>query len=154
MDILNFISWIRGGRQVTSVDPDKTLLPIGIKDSRRDDGYLAAAITVTDLANYICGEVCSAPVVLTAPLYGTTTRESGFAPAISCDGGSIISFGFLGSAPNDTWANIIADANDKLSWIGTWELGENEIILNMDCNFYTFLQTLCPGEITLFATAP
>jgi hypothetical protein len=55
MDILNFISWIRGGRQVTSVDPDKTLLPIGIKDSRRDDGYLAAAITVTDLANYICG---------------------------------------------------------------------------------------------------
>lgn len=55
MDILNFISWIRGGRKVTTVDPDKTLVPIGIKDSRRGDGYLAAAITVTDLANYICG---------------------------------------------------------------------------------------------------
>jgi hypothetical protein len=55
MDILNFISWIRGGRQVTSVDPDKTLVPIGIKDSRRDDGYLAAAITVEDFANQVGG---------------------------------------------------------------------------------------------------
>jgi hypothetical protein len=154
MDILNFISWIRGGRRVTTVDPDKTLVPIGIKDSRRDDGYLSAAITVTDLANYICGEPCTAPVVLTAPLYGTTNREFNFAPAISCDGGPIINFGFLGSAPNDSWVNIIDDANETLSWIGTWELGEDQIILTMDCNFYTFLQTLCSGEITLFATAP
>lgn len=154
MDILNFISWIRGGRQVTSVDPDKTLVPIGIKDSRRDDGYLSAAITVTDLANYICGEPCTAPVVLTAPLYGTTSREFGFAPAIICNGAPIISFGFLGSTPTDTWANIIIDANEKLGWIGTWQLSNNQIILNMDCNFYTFLQTLCSGEIELFATAP
>ncbi len=105
------------------------------------------------LKNEICenGE-CTAPIVLTASLFGFTTR-SGDGPEILCDDIPIINFGFLGSAPNDTWANIIADANDKLSWIGTWELGENEIILNMDCNFYTFVQTLCPGEITLFATA-
>lgn len=53
MDILNFISWIRGGRQVTSVDPDKTLLPVGLKDNRRDDSYLAGAITVSDFANLV-----------------------------------------------------------------------------------------------------
>jgi len=53
MDILNFISWIKGRRVVTSVDPAKTLIPVGLKDNRRDDGYLASAITVTDLANQL-----------------------------------------------------------------------------------------------------
>ena len=53
MDILNFISWIKGGRQVTTVDPAKTLLPVGLKDGRRDDDYLAGAITVQDFANLV-----------------------------------------------------------------------------------------------------
>lgn len=53
MDILNFISWIRGGRQVNTVDPAKTLLPVGLKDNRRDDSYLAGAITVQDFANLV-----------------------------------------------------------------------------------------------------
>jgi hypothetical protein len=53
MDILNFISWIRGGRQVTTVDPAKTLLPVGLKDGRRDDGYLAGAISVADFASLV-----------------------------------------------------------------------------------------------------
>lgn len=55
MDILNFISWIRGGRQVTTVDPAKTLLPVGLKDGRRDDDYLAGAISVTDFAAQVGG---------------------------------------------------------------------------------------------------
>jgi hypothetical protein len=50
MDILNFISWIKGKRVVTTVDPAKTLLPLGLKDGRRDDEYLAGAITVEDFA--------------------------------------------------------------------------------------------------------
>ena len=50
MDILNFISWIKGRRQVTTVDPAQTLLPVGLKDGRRDDEYLAGAITVQDFA--------------------------------------------------------------------------------------------------------
>lgn len=50
MDILNFISWIKGGRVVTTVDPAKTLLPVGLKDNKRDDGYLAGAISVEDFA--------------------------------------------------------------------------------------------------------
>jgi hypothetical protein len=53
MDILNFISWIKGGRQVTTVDPSKTLLPVGLKDGRRDDGYLAGAISVADFLNLV-----------------------------------------------------------------------------------------------------
>mgnify|MGYP006274616671 CR=1 FL=1 len=53
MDILNFISWIKGGRQVTTVDSTQTVLPVGLKDPTRDDGYLAGAITVSDLAAQI-----------------------------------------------------------------------------------------------------
>ena len=49
MDILNFISWIKGGRQVSTVDASKTLVPLGLRDAKRDDGYLAGAITVEDL---------------------------------------------------------------------------------------------------------
>lgn len=53
MDILNFISWIKGKRQVTSVDPAKTLLPVGLKDARRDDEYLAGAISVADFITQV-----------------------------------------------------------------------------------------------------
>jgi hypothetical protein len=56
MDILNFISWIKGGRVVTTVDPTQTLLPVGLKDNRRDDGYLAGAISVQDLAAQLVPE--------------------------------------------------------------------------------------------------
>jgi hypothetical protein len=56
MDILNFISWIKGKRQVTTVDPAKTLIPLGLKDGRRDDEYLAGAISVQDfVAQYGTG---------------------------------------------------------------------------------------------------
>tara|TARA_R110000868_G_scaffold117471_1_gene311961 strand:- start:244 stop:924 length:681 start_codon:yes stop_codon:yes gene_type:complete len=53
MDILNFISWIKGGRVVNTVDPAKTLLPVGLKDNRRDDAYLAGAISVEDLVTQL-----------------------------------------------------------------------------------------------------
>lgn len=49
MDILNFISWIKGGRVLTTLDPTQALLPVGQRDNRRDDGYLTNAITVADL---------------------------------------------------------------------------------------------------------
>jgi hypothetical protein len=55
MDILNFISWIKGKRVVTSVNPARTLIPVGLKDSRRDDAYLAGAITVEDFAAQLGG---------------------------------------------------------------------------------------------------
>lgn len=53
MDILNFISWIKGSRIVTSVNASQTLLPVGLKDPKRDDGYLAGAISVLDFASAI-----------------------------------------------------------------------------------------------------
>ena len=71
MDILNFISWIRGGRQVTTVDPSRTLLPVGLKDGRRDDEYLAGAISVADFA----AQLNAVSVVNTYPV--TTPAEAG-----------------------------------------------------------------------------
>lgn len=57
MDILNFISWIKGSRLVTSVDASKTLLPVGLKDPKRDDGYLAGTITVEDFASALAPSI-------------------------------------------------------------------------------------------------
>lgn len=57
MDILNFISWIRGRRQVTSVDPAQSLLPVALKDGRRDDEYLTGAITVQDFTAQVASVI-------------------------------------------------------------------------------------------------
>jgi hypothetical protein len=53
MDVLNFISWIKNGQQVTTVDPTQTLLPLGLRDPRRDDGYRSGTITAQDFINQI-----------------------------------------------------------------------------------------------------
>ena len=85
MDILIFISWIRGRRQVTTVDPSKTLLPLGLKDGRRDDDYLAGAITVADFANlvgepsvtYTQGSLEPKVQATMTPVGGTITLSNG-----------------------------------------------------------------------------
>ena len=59
MDILNFISWVRGRRQVTSVDPAKSLLPVALKDGRRDDEYLTGAISVEDFTAQVASVIPS-----------------------------------------------------------------------------------------------
>lgn len=53
MDILNFISWIRGRRVVTSADPATSLLPVALQDGSRDDSYLTAAISVQNFATQV-----------------------------------------------------------------------------------------------------
>ena len=57
MDILNFISWIKGGRVVTSVNASQTLIPVGLKDGRRDDEYLAGAITAQNFITQVAGVI-------------------------------------------------------------------------------------------------
>jgi hypothetical protein len=61
MDILNFISWIKGNRRVTTIaEPGKTLIPIGVKNNTRDDKYAAGVITVQDfMASLGCKIVIS-----------------------------------------------------------------------------------------------
>ena len=78
MDILNFISWIKGRRIVTSVNPTKTLVPVGLKDDRRDDEYLAGAITVADLAAQFGGGGLDIETI-TVDMSGTVTFYSNFA---------------------------------------------------------------------------
>ena len=53
MDILNFISWIKGKRLVTTLDPNKSVIPVGVMDDRRDDSYITGAITVANLLSSI-----------------------------------------------------------------------------------------------------
>jgi hypothetical protein len=72
MDILNFLSWHKGRRQVTSVDPAKTLLPVGLKDPRRDDEYLAGAISVADFITQLSTIV---PSTVNVGLYSQTVSS-------------------------------------------------------------------------------
>jgi hypothetical protein len=71
MDILNFISWIRGSRVVQTVEPAKTLIPLGVKTNRRDDDYLPVAMTVEDFATQI------GPSLYSATFFDTTTQSNG-----------------------------------------------------------------------------
>jgi hypothetical protein len=71
MDILNFISWIRGGRKFTNVDPATTLVPVGVRDNRRDDKYLTGGISVEDLAAQIGGGSIEIPKLVARIQYGT-----------------------------------------------------------------------------------
>jgi hypothetical protein len=72
MDILNFISWLKGKRQVTSVNPAQTLLPVGLKDPRRDDEYLAGAISLQDLITQI-----GPNILYSGTFFDTTTQNNG-----------------------------------------------------------------------------
>jgi hypothetical protein len=74
MDILNFISWIKGGRRFTSVDPNETLLPVGVRDLRRDDKYLTGAISIQDLINEIV------PLIPPSGNYGLYTQTNSSTP--------------------------------------------------------------------------
>ena len=56
MDILNFISWIRGSKLVSSIDASKTLIPLGVKNNRRDDDYVPVTMTVQDLASNLVSD--------------------------------------------------------------------------------------------------
>ena len=61
MDILNFISWIKGRRYVTSADPATSLLPVALKDDRRDDSYLTAAISAQNFATQVAAVIPQVP---------------------------------------------------------------------------------------------
>ena len=51
MDILNIISWIKERRVINSV-PNNALIPVALKDDRRDDKYLTCLTTKEDLLKH------------------------------------------------------------------------------------------------------
>jgi hypothetical protein len=134
MDILNFISWIRGRRQVTSVDPTKTLIPVGLKDGRRDDEYLAGAISVEDLAAQIAPE--PAYKVYTALL--TQNGGSGINEILSGDLTIGVTYLISPTFGNPDWTNVGAPNNDAGTYFvatgttpNSWGTpGENSLVYN------------------------
>ena len=85
MDILNFISWIKGKRIVTTVDTAKTVIPLGLKDGRRDDDYLAGTISVADFAavvsdpsvTFVQGSIDPNVQATMTAIGGTITKQNG-----------------------------------------------------------------------------
>ena len=128
MDILNFISWIKGGRVVNTVDPEKTLLPVGLKDNRRDDAYLAGAITVEEFTTQVA-DVVRPYKVFTALLTqsGGDNRQTllsqdapsltiGVTYQIEDDGGSGWDFTNVGAPNNDLFTYFTATGTTPANW--------------------------------------
>jgi hypothetical protein len=108
MDILNFISWIRGKRQVTSVDPTKTLIPVGLKDGRRDDDYLTGAISVADFASQVASQQ-------SYKVYTALLTQSGGNESVGLTGGTLIigvSYRIINPVPGDDFRNVGAPDNN------------------------------------------
>jgi hypothetical protein len=57
MDILNFISWIKGSKLVPTVDPQKTLIPLGVKTNTRDDDYVSVTMTVQNFTTQVAATI-------------------------------------------------------------------------------------------------
>lgn len=55
MDILNFISWIKGGRRIKTA-PKGSLLAVGVPTVARDDKYITGAMTIADVVASGCME--------------------------------------------------------------------------------------------------
>lgn len=128
MDILNFISWLKGGRVVNTVDAAKTLLPVGLKDNRRDDAYLAGAITVEDFTTQV-GDTVRPYKVFTALLtqsggdnelsllgQDTPNLTIGVTYQIGDDGGSGWDFTNVGAPNNDLFTYFVATGTTPASW--------------------------------------
>jgi hypothetical protein len=90
MDILNFISWVKSGRVVTSVNANQTLLPVGLKDPKRDDGYLAGAITAQDFIDQVITCVPVPPV----PTPAIVVLGAGCCSTVRCGVGNTASAGY------------------------------------------------------------
>jgi hypothetical protein len=128
MDILNFISWIKGKRQVTTVDPARTLLPVALKDGRRDDDYLVGAMTVEDFAAQIAPQP-------TYKVYTALLTQSGGDDPQNLNSGELTigvtylintspaleppftwDFTNVGAPNNDTGTSFIAIGTTPASW--------------------------------------
>lgn len=134
MDILNFISWIKGGRQVTTVDPSKTLLPVGLKDNRRDDSYLSGAITVQDFVNQ----------------FGTgPTGPAGPAGATGATGANGAT-GLTGAQGNPGLNGAVGPAG--LNWQGLWVSGASYV--EDDAVAYNGASWFCIVDIPGGTTTP
>ena len=73
MDILNFISWIKGGNYRTTLPTDTpSLIAIGAKDPNRDDSYLPMAVNAAPLQSlYDTGTVTQLTSISTAVTLNT-----------------------------------------------------------------------------------
>jgi hypothetical protein len=124
MDILNFISWIKGGRIVKTVNPAQTLIPVATRDGKRDDAWVTNAMTVEDFATQLGGDRLVAgtkEVVLTDTLGDATlTFSPGDAVIQTSGSGSDLYIKTL------TGDDIIIESGDDIRLQGDEGLFDNQ----------------------------
>ena len=108
MDVLNFISWIKNGQQVTTIDPEKTLLPLGLRDPRRDDGYRSGTITAQDFINSV-----APPAIVAVGNGAGSTVRTGLENI--ADGECSVVFGYCNSIASFTCQSVISGGSGNCS---------------------------------------
>jgi hypothetical protein len=108
MDVLNFISWIKNGQQVTTIDPEKTLLPLGLRDPRRDDGYRSGTITAQDFIN----SVAPPAIVAVGNGAGSTVRTG---LNNTANGACSVVFGFFNKTDTFSCHSVISGGSGNCS---------------------------------------
>lgn len=125
MDILNFISWIKGKRIVKTLNKTD-LIPIGVRTETRDDKYITVAITASDFAEQITPP---APEP-TYKVYTALLTQSGEDNPLSIDTGLLtigvtyyinnpslgMDFTNVGSPSNNTGTYFVATGTTPNSW--------------------------------------
>jgi len=106
MDILNFISWIKGGNYRATLPTDvPNLLAIGAKDPSRDDGWLPLAVDAAPLqALYNKGTVTQLTSI-TTPV--TINTHSGIITTVSSTIASLSEATFIVNNNKVTTTSII-----------------------------------------------
>ena len=97
------------------------------------------------------GGGCTTPVTVSTPLYGNTSTNS--FPTLNC---STVGNLFR-TSPSEivdfpiTYEDFVNIMNNGNYWLGTWELGEDELILNINCEI---ANCLCSnGQFSLIVPA-
>jgi hypothetical protein len=143
MDVLNFISWVKGSRIVTSVDGAQTLLPVGLKDPKRDDGYLAGAISVADFVSVLVPTYTNEQNVNIGYNTGLNTDENSLSNVVIGSGSGV---SFTGGSSNNIAIGHNALPNGFASSTNI-AIGQNallnntsssgNIIMGADCGYNT-----------------
>jgi len=143
MDILNFISWTKNGRTVSTVDGANTLVPLGFKDPKRDDGYLAGAISVADFVSVLVPTYTNEQNVNIGYNTGLNTDENSLSNVVIGSGSGV---SFTGGSSNNIAIGHNALPNGFASSTNI-AIGQNallnntsssgNIIMGADCGYNT-----------------
>jgi len=147
MDILNFISWIKGGRRIKTA-PKGSLLAVGVPTVARDDKYIIGAMTLNDAvaagcqanSTYKTGILDDYPWYITPSMLSTCTRIEDTPAFPTAFAANLVGYKVGGSY------NLSEGAPVVVEYIGTVESVNGDDLFNLPWK--------TSGSVGAFVSAP